>query len=73
MENDGDQILGNFLSMLTVLFIGLKLTGFIDWSWWLVLSPILLPIGLVLIVLVVWGIGMLIKIIIGRWRAKRTK
>ena len=26
-------------SLLGVLFIGLKLTGHIDWSWWLVLLP----------------------------------
>lgn len=25
---------------LLILFIGLKLTGFIDWSWWWVLSPL---------------------------------
>lgn len=24
---------------LLLLFIGLKLAGFIDWSWWWVLSP----------------------------------
>ncbi len=30
----------SFLSLLTVLFIGLKLTHFIDWSWWLVLLPL---------------------------------
>lgn len=30
-----------FIGLLTLLFIGLKLTGNIDWSWWLVLSPIL--------------------------------
>lgn len=29
-----------FVGMLTVLFVGLKLTGYIDWSWWWVLSPI---------------------------------
>lgn len=29
-----------FLSVLCLLFIGLKLTGHIDWSWWLVLCPI---------------------------------
>lgn len=29
-----------FTGLLTVLFIGLKLTGYIDWSWWWVLSPI---------------------------------
>ena len=29
------------LSLLTVLFVGLKLTNHIDWSWWLVLLPTL--------------------------------
>ena len=26
-------------TLLTVLFVGLKLTGHIDWSWWWVLAP----------------------------------
>ncbi len=43
-----------FLGLLTVMFIGLKSAGFIDWSWWWVLSPLWLPIvvgiGLFLIV-----------------------
>ena len=29
-----------FVGLLTILFIGLKLTHYIDWSWWWVLSPI---------------------------------
>jgi hypothetical protein len=41
-----------FTGLLTILFIGLKLTGFITWSWWWVLSPIwisiLFVIGLLL-------------------------
>lgn len=37
--------------LLTVLFIGLKLTGFIDWSWWWVLSPTLAEIAFVVVVL----------------------
>jgi hypothetical protein len=28
-----------FAMFLTILFIGLKLTDYIDWSWFLVLSP----------------------------------
>lgn len=28
------------LGLLGLLFIALKLTGYIDWSWWLVLLPI---------------------------------
>lgn len=28
------------MGLLALLFIGLKLTGFINWSWWLVLLPL---------------------------------
>ncbi|WP_165737627.1 hypothetical protein [Streptococcus dysgalactiae] len=43
MRNSNDS--GNsggisFSSLLTLLFIGLKLTGYLDWSWWWVLSPV---------------------------------
>lgn len=38
----------SFSSLLTVLFIGLKLTGHIEWSWLWVLSPIWIPAGLLL-------------------------
>ena len=33
--------MGGFLSLLTVLFVGLKLLEIINWSWWLVFSPLL--------------------------------
>jgi hypothetical protein len=29
-----------FLGLLTILFVGLKLTDHIDWSWWWVISPL---------------------------------
>jgi|LakMenEpi03Aug12_release.lakeMendotaPanAssembly.Ray.scaffolds.fasta_scaffold169669_3 hypothetical protein len=32
----------NILDLLTVLFVGLKLMGHIDWSWFLVWLPALL-------------------------------
>lgn len=32
------------LSLLLVLFVGLKLGGIIYWSWWWVLSPIWMPL-----------------------------
>lgn len=35
----------NFMGGLTLLFIYLKLTGQIDWSWWLVLLPHLLNVA----------------------------
>ena len=43
-----------FIGLLTILFIGLKLTDHIDWYWWWVLSP--LWIGLVLMALIVASI-----------------
>ena len=33
-----------FTDGLTLLFVGLKLTGHIDWSWWFVVSPTILAI-----------------------------
>lgn len=36
-----------FTSLLLLAFIILKLTHFIDWSWWWVLSPLWIPLGLV--------------------------
>jgi len=36
-----------FIPLLTTLFIGLKLTGYIDWSWWWVLAPIWIPAAIV--------------------------
>lgn len=29
-----------FLGMLTIVFVVLKLTGYINWSWWLVTAPL---------------------------------
>jgi hypothetical protein len=42
-----------FISLLTILFIGLKLTGYITWSWWWVLSPIWIGILVVLVIMVI--------------------
>ncbi len=39
-------MLNLFLPFLTILFVWMKLTGQIDWTWAWVLSPILIPIGL---------------------------
>lgn len=49
-----------FLGALTILFIALKLTHVIDWSWWWVLSPIWIPVAVVLGIIAVVAIVMLI-------------
>ena len=44
-----------FCSLLTILFIGLKLGGVIAWSWWWVLAPLWIPLALLLFVLAIGG------------------
>lgn len=39
-SNSGKSGGAGFTTLLAVLFIGLKLTGYISWSWVWVLSPI---------------------------------
>ena len=55
----------SFTGALTVLFVGLKLTNVITWSWWWVLSPIwisvLILFGIILIVAIVAAIAQIIK------------
>ena len=41
----------SFLELITLLFIGLKLTGYITWSWIWVLAPLWIPISIALLVL----------------------
>lgn len=53
-----------FIGLLTLLFIGLKLTGYIDWSWLWVLSPIWIPLSIgILAVLIALVIAM-----VSEWR-----
>lgn len=51
----------SFLGLLTIVFITLKLTHNIDWSWWWVLAPILWPLYFVLFCLIMAGIGSALK------------
>lgn len=46
MENNNSGGIG-FCGLLTIVFIALKLTDTIDWSWIWVLSPLWLPVVLV--------------------------
>lgn len=46
-----------FAGALTILFIALKLTGYIDWSWWWILAPLWIGFGIVLLII---GITLLV-------------
>jgi hypothetical protein len=65
MKNNKQTIVVSFpfMGLLCLMFIGLKLTHYIDWSWWWVLCPlwigpaaILVIVGIVLFSIVVVSI-----------------
>lgn len=52
-----------FLSLLALIFIGLKLAGIgivAQWSWWAVLSPLWGPVVLVLSIMVVYFVALMV-------------
>lgn len=51
----------SFCGLLTIAFIVLKLTGFISWNWWWVLAPTWIPLAIVLVCLLVFGVCKLIE------------
>lgn len=57
-NNSGESL---FLTLLLVLFIGLKLTGVIHWSWWWVFSPVWIPFSVVLGVILIVVIAEVIR------------
>ncbi len=42
-----------FVGALTVLFVALKLLGIINWSWWLVWSPVLIATAIWIILCII--------------------
>jgi hypothetical protein len=48
-------------TVLFLIFLILKLTGNIDWSWWWVTSPLWIPLALVLSIM---GIAFMIAFIV---------
>ena len=41
------------LTLLLVLFVGLKLAGIIAWSWWLVISPVYVAVAFYVLIAIV--------------------
>lgn len=62
MANDNASRGGvGFFTLLGLLFIGLKLTGFVDWAWWVVLAPIWGQLAFIALLFVVLVIAKLVK------------
>jgi hypothetical protein len=64
-ESSGSGSGAGFVELLTILFIALKLTGFVDWPWIWVLSPLWISaaVGILIVVCV------LVFIAFERWMA----
>lgn len=62
MANDNTSRNGvGFLTLLGLLFIGLKLGGLIDWAWWVVLAPIWGQFAFLAVACVVLVVAELVK------------
>lgn len=56
----------NWLAGLTAIYACLKLLGVIDWSWWWVFSPILIPLGFALGLMLLYVVATLF-LLFARW------
>ena len=64
-ENENKNVYNGigFFGLLQVVFIALKVAKVIDWSWWLVLIPPWIDIGIFLIIVI---IAIILTIIVKR-------
>jgi membrane protein YdbS with pleckstrin-like domain len=54
----------SFAGALTVLFIGLKITHYINWSWWWVLSPLWIGLAAVIIIAcLIYAVAMIVAMV----------
>ena len=50
-----------FCGALQIAFIVLKLCKIIEWSWWWVLAPTWIPLGLIVVILLIAGIVSMVR------------
>ena len=65
-EKQITPINSGILTMMFIVFLTLKLTGNIDWSWWWVTSPLWLPIAILFTVVLVLFIAGVIAVYSGK-------
>lgn len=76
MNNNKSEVTNTsigFSGLLAVAFIVLKLCNVINWSWWWVLSPLWIPLALVVAVALVCFVLKMLSVIHFRRRAKRIQ
>ena len=60
----------SFLNLLFLVFLVLKLTKVINWSWWWVTAPLWIPVSIVLGILAMVFVGAIIYSVIDNVRQK---
>jgi hypothetical protein len=53
MENSNSYGGIGFSGLLTIVFIILKLLGYISWSWWWVLAPTWIPVAIAVMIAII--------------------
>ena len=69
MINKGENCMKNEESVgigfiLFIVFLVLKLTNVVTWSWWLVTAPLWIPFGIVLVIVIIATVVTIIREII---------
>ena len=66
-----------FFSILGLIFITLKLTGVITWSWWLVLLPLYLGVAILAAIflggLALIALGIVVAVVTEFWPSSKRK
>lgn len=52
MDDKKSEIWTDIVAVLQAILIFLKFLGVIEWSWWVVLAPILVMVGILLILII---------------------
>lgn len=74
MSNSSSSSSGiGVIGLLGVLFVGLKLTHYIDWSWWWVLAPFWGGAALVLAICLLFFLGWVLYQLYRIHKAKRQR
>lgn len=50
-----------FFELMFLMFLGLKISGLIDWSWWWIFAPIWVPIAILLGILGILALFLIIS------------
>lgn len=63
----------NFIEILVFVFMGLKLCNLVDWSWYVVFSPIWLPIAAAVIIVAIMLVISVILVVVDNFLEKTNR